>query len=270
MKLFTYYLLCCILTLVLVSCHSSDVAQPLAAEDRFAKGKQEFEKEDYLEAIEDFTAVTLQFPGSAVADDAQFYLGECRFQRGEYLLAAYEYQTLRKNMPASTLVPLSQYKIGLCYYRLSPKPPLDQNYTRKAIDEFQSFLEYFPTHELASDAEAKIRELNNRLAKKDYDTGVLYMKMENYRAATFYFGSVLEKYHDSEYAERAHVGKLQALIARKKYEEARVDLEKFMAKYPNTEFRSTVESIQYEIDQHLKGHSATNSGSLSVILAGRS
>src|SRR5712692_3323203 len=170
-----------ILGLIFSSCRSSDVAQNLRAEDRFAKGKHEFESEDYLDAIEDFTAITLQFPGSAVADSAQFYLAECRFQRGEYVQAAYEYQTLKRNMPASPLVSRAQYKVGLCYYKLSPKPPLDQSYTKKAIDEFQAFLEYFPTHELASDAGAKIHELINRLAKKDYETGALYMKMQNYK-----------------------------------------------------------------------------------------
>lgn len=259
MKASTALATCCILSFVFMflSCRSSDISQNLSAEDRFERGKHEFENEDYLDAIDDFMSLTLQFPGSSLADDAQFYLGECRFQRGEYLLAAYEYQTLKRSMPASPLVPLAQYKTGLCYYKLSPKTPLDQNHTRKAIDEFQTFLEYFPTHDFVSDAEAKIRELNNRLAKKDYDTAVLYMKMENYKAATFYFESLLEKYHDSEYAERAHVGKLQALMARKKYEEAKIDVDKFLMIYPNSEFKSTVKSIQYEIEQNLKGHSAT-------------
>lgn len=255
------------LLVTLSSCHSSDVIQNLSAEDRFERGKYKFDNRDFLEAIEDFTAITLQFPGSSVADDAQFYLGECRFQREEYVLAAYEYETLKKSMPASPLIPMAQYKIGLCYYKLSPKSSLDQNYTKKAIDEFQNFLEYFPTHTLAADAEAKILELNNRLAKKDYDTAVLYMKMENYKAATYYFDSVLEKFHDSEYAERAHFGKLEALVARKKYEDAKIEAEKFLAKYPNSEFKASVQSLRDDIDQHLKGRSATQHTPTTSFLA---
>jgi len=244
-----------ILMLTLVGCKSSDIGESMSAEDRFERGKQRFANKDYLEAIEDFSAVTLQYPGSAVADDAQYQLGECRFQREEYLLAAYEYEALKRSMPASPLVPMAQYKIGLCYYTLSPKPPLDQKYARRAIDEFQAFIEYYPTHELVPDAEAKIRELNNRLAEKDYRTGVLYMKMEYYKAALFYFDNVLEKYHDSDFAESAHYGKIEALYYRKKYQEARDEVDKFLARHPNSKLKSSVESMRESIEKNLKAQS---------------
>lgn len=252
---------------MLTGCHSSSVVQNLSAEELFQQGKQKYDDEDYLEAIDDFTAVTLQYPGSSVADNAQYHLAESRFQRGEYLLAAYEYETLKRNMPSSPLVSQAQYKIALCYYRLSPKSLLDQNYTKKALDEFQNFLEYFPTHELAHDAEAKIIELNARLAKKDYETAVLYMKMEYYKAATFYFGNVLEKYHDSEYAEHAHVGKVESLVARKKYDDAKVEVEKFLSRYPNSELKSKIQSLESDIDQHLKEQSATDFSPRSMYFA---
>jgi TolA-binding protein len=45
-------------------------------------GENLFDKEDYLEAINEFTIITLQFQGSQHAADAQFYLGDCRFKRG--------------------------------------------------------------------------------------------------------------------------------------------------------------------------------------------
>jgi outer membrane protein assembly factor BamD len=71
-------------------------------------------------------------------------------------------------------VPEAQYKLALSYYELSPRAPLDQQYTRKAIDEFQSFVEYYPNNPLVKDAAEKIRELNTRLAKKQYETAKLY------------------------------------------------------------------------------------------------
>jgi outer membrane protein assembly factor BamD len=254
-----------VVTLSVSGCGSSSTIETISAEEYFERGKTAFDNEDYLDAINDFTSLTIQYPGSSLADDAQFYLGEARFRRGEYLLAVYEYQSLRRNMPASPFVAQAQYNIGLSYYTLSPKSPLDQDYSVRAIDEFQNFLEYFPTHELVRDAEAKIIEMNNRLAKKDYDTGVLYMKMERYKAATFYFESVLEKHHDSEYAERAHVGKIEALMARKRFGEARVETEKFLAKYPESEFTSRVRSLEIEIDRSLGEQSAIDAASAGSI-----
>ncbi|MBI3364712.1 MAG: outer membrane protein assembly factor BamD [Ignavibacteriae bacterium] len=238
------------------ACSSSNVQQNLSADERFESGKKKFDNGDYLEAISEFETIRLQFPGSGVADKAQFYLGDCRFKQEEYLLAAEEYQTLKRNMPASPLVSEAQYKIALCYYSLAPTSPLDQSYTLRAIDEFQTFVEYYSKHERVPDAEEKIKELNTRLAKKLFDSAQLYMKMEYYKAASIYFGSVVEKYHDTPYAEPALLGKVKALVARKKYDEAKPEIEKFLERYPNSSQRTEAENLRQDINDHVKSHSA--------------
>ena len=159
-------------------------------------------------------------------------------------------------MPASPLVPLGQYKIGLCYYQLSPRPSLDQTYTVRAIDEFQTFIEYNPKHELVSDAEAKIAELNTRLAQKMFDTAELYMKMDYYKSASIYYSTVTEKYHDTQFAEPALLGLVKALVARNRYSEAKENIAKFLDKYPSSSHRGEAESLQLSIIDHLKSKSA--------------
>jgi outer membrane protein assembly factor BamD len=223
--------------LILGGCSSSEQATTLSAEERFEKGRLLYGEEDYLEAINEFTVVTLQYQGSAVADDAQCYLGECRFQREEYLLAAFEYQQLIRNMPASPLTPDAQYKIGLCYYNLSPKSSLDQVYTLKAIDELQTFVEYHPAHAQAVEAERLIKELTRRLAKKSFEVAEQYGVLEYYRAAVFYYDDVIEKYHDTEYAPQAYVGKTRMQLARRKYTEALQTITGFLEKFPESELR---------------------------------
>jgi len=252
---------CLLLTLVLVaglfwSCGSSNVPRPLTADERFQTGKQKFFDGDYLEAITEFEAVKLQFAGSAVADSAQYFLGECHFKREEYLLASEEYQGLRRNFTTSSLAPLAQYKIALSYYNLSPNSYLDQKYTVRAVDELQAFIEYYPKHELVHDAELKIQELDARLARKEYESGELYMKLDYYKAATYYFNTVVDKYHDTPYAEPALLGKIKALVARRKYDEAKPEAEKFLAKYRDSKLRPEVESILKYIQDRLNGKSA--------------
>jgi len=159
-------------------CSSSKEVANLSAEDRFEIGKEKFDKKKYLDAVEDFKYILIQYPGSAVADDAQFYLAESYYNKGEYLLAASEYENLIRGYPSSEYVPMSRYKLGLCYYNLSPKSQLDQTYTYKAIDALQGFIEYHPTSAFVQDAEQKIHELINKLAKRDYETAVFYMRRE--------------------------------------------------------------------------------------------
>ena len=232
------------------------MTQNLSAEERFEAGKKKFDSGDYLEAITEFETIKLQFPGSAVADDAAYLDAECRFRRGEYLLAAEEYQALRRNMPSSPFVPLAQYKTALCYYELAPKTALDQKYTERAIDEFQSFIDYYPKDTNVAAAETRITELNGRLAERLYKTAQLYMNMEYYKSATIYFNSVIEKYHDTPFAEPALLGKVRSLVLRKRYDEAREEIGKFLTKYPQSPLRKDAESLRNEIDEHLRGTSA--------------
>jgi outer membrane protein assembly factor BamD len=221
-------------SIITAGCGSSQEVVNLGAEERFALGKQEFDDGDYLDAIRDFQIVKLQYPGSSVADDAQFYMGESHFNRGEYLLAVEDYRTLKRNMASSPLVAMSQYKTAMCYYMLAPRPELDQTYTRQAIDEFQAFVEYYPVDERRADAEDKIRELNGRLAEKLFDTAEQYVKLSYYRAAGVYYDFVIQKYHDTPYAEPAHLGKIRTLLSRNRPAEAAAEIDRFIEKYPDS------------------------------------
>jgi outer membrane protein assembly factor BamD len=135
---------------------------------------------------------------------------------------------------------------------LSPNFILDQNYSKKAIDEYQAFLEYHPTDTLVSLAEQRISELNTKLAEKDYENGMTYMHMEYYKAATYYFDLVLDKYHDTQYAEPSYLKKAEALTNRKKFADAKETLEKFRSKYPSSVLKSDSDKLNSDIEAGLR------------------
>ena len=229
--------------LMMGGCSSGDEGSPPGAEELFKSAKEKFDEEDYLEAYEQFRVLTLQYQGSAFADDAQFYLGECQFRREDYILASFEYETLIRIMPTSEFVSNAQYQLAMCYYNRSPEYYHDQEFTVKAIDAFQAFLEYYPTDPRVPDAELRINELNAKLARKEYESGVIYMRMEYYRAATVSFDHVLEKYHDTPFAEPALLRKAESLYARRRFRDARDIATRFLEKYPSSSLRQTAESL---------------------------
>jgi outer membrane protein assembly factor BamD len=243
--------------LLLSGCSSGDSTKIMTVEERFSHAKTLFDKEDYLDAINEFTVITLQYQGSTYAADAQYHLGECRLRRGEFLLAAFEYSVVKRNYPASPQVPDAMYKLAFSYYKLSPRSSLDQQYTKRAVDEFQSFVEYYPSHAMAVDAETRIKELNTRQAKKQYDTAKLYSVMEYYRAALFYYDDVMEKYHDTEYAPLANVDKVELLLSRERYKDASVEVNRFLDRFPNSVLRGRMEKFKKEIDEALKARART-------------
>jgi outer membrane protein assembly factor BamD len=263
-----------LVTVLELGCHSSNVVETLSAEGRYALAKAKFDDGNYLDAIEDFRVITLQYPGSRVADSAQFFLAQSYFHRDQFVLAASEYETLVRSMSVSPLVPEARFQIGMCYYELSPSSDLDQQYTYKALDAFQSFIEYHPTNALVPQAEEKIRELNTKLAEKEYNSGKIYMKMEYYGAAERQFQFVLEKYHDTDYAPPALIGEVEALIARKKYSEAKKEIDKFFVRYPSSSLIDRAKQLSEQIESNLestgnskaddKGHSETQNSQSEV------
>ncbi len=233
-------------------CGSSEAVKEVSVEERFKAAMEQFNDRDYLDAINEFKAISLQYPGSAYADDAQYYLGECHFKRGEYLLAAYEYGDMKRSYPASSLVPDAQFKLGLSYYELSPPARLDQRYTIKAKDELQAFVEYYPSHEMASDAEAKIQELTDKLAEKAYNSAKLYQRMERYRAALHYLDEIIERYHDTNFAPLSYLTKAEIEISRKRFRSAKETVSRFISLFPNSVLRAQADRLLEEAESGLQ------------------
>ena len=84
------------------------------------------------------------------------------------------------------------------------------------------------------------------------------MKLEYYKSATLYFNSLVEKYHDTEFAEPALLGKVKTLVIRRKYLEAKPEIEKFIQKYPQSTSLQEAQNLQQEINNHINENSAAS------------
>ncbi len=243
---------------VFSACSSSKPPELATAEDRFREGMNEFVDENYFEAIQHFDVIRIQFPGSIVADSARFFCGMSRYNREEYLLASYEFNQLIQNIPSSRLVPEAQYMLAECYYQLSPAIQLDQVYTYRAINELQTFLELNPGHPRAQEAQKQTMELYDKLAEKEFVTGILYRDMESWASALIYFDNVIERYYNTSFVDDAMVEKLGILQRRKKWQEASRLADTFLEKYADSPLRQKVERIKVECD---RARTTTSAGS---------
>ena len=247
-----------IISAIFWSCSSSDEVSELGPEERLQYAIQIYNDEDYQEALDEFQSLILQYPGSAIVDDAQYYLGLTRYQREEYILAAYEFSKLIKSMPASEYVDDSQFLLAETYYQLSPNYNLDQQYTLKAIEELQAFIDFFPLNEKVGEAEKKINELNEKLARKTYNIAQIYEKMEFYTASLKYYDEVVETYHDTPYASQALYGKINLLMNRERQDEALKEMVKFLKLFPEDQNASEVEQMKNSLEAILKGGFSSN------------
>ena len=135
---------------IIVSCAGSK-SEGVSLQDRFNSGMGNLEKEKFLQAQSDFKYVVMRGTGSDLGDDAQYYLGEAFFRNKEYLLAVAEYEKLTRRMAFSPFVEDARFKICEAYRIESPKYYHDQEYTEKALERFQEFLDDFPNSNLNDD-----------------------------------------------------------------------------------------------------------------------
>ena len=183
-------------------------------------GLDNLDKEKYLQAQLDFKHIVIRGTGSDLGDDAQYYLGEAYFRNEEYLEAIAEYEKLTRRMGFSHFVEDARFKICEAYRIESPKYFHDQEYTEKALERYQEFLDDYPNSKYVNDVLASIEILREKMGLKLYETGILYMKMEEYESAKMTFERVVDHYYDTAVVHQARQGMVKALAQNRQIDEA--------------------------------------------------
>ena len=204
---------------LMISCSVDEKNVFTDPQEYFDKGVKAFDKKKWDKAIENFNMVILNSPGGELADDSQLKLGDCYFNKKEYLLAISEYQQLVERYSYSPFAEEAYYKTALSYFKISPKYPLDQDNTLKAFQYMQDFLDTYPTSEYLEAAEEKIDEIRGKLAKKIYESGYLYIKMQEWDSAILYFDDLLEQYYDTQWAYMAKIKKAYCYVRMRNFDD---------------------------------------------------
>ena len=207
--------------ILILSCTGTHSGSGVSLQERFNIGMENLEREKYLQAQTDFKYVVMRGTGTDLGDDAQYYLGESYYKNKEYLLAVAEYEKLTRKMAFSPFVEDARFKICESYRIESPKYYHDQEYTEKAIERYQEFLDDFPESKLNDAAVKSIENLRGKLGKKIYETGILYMKLDEFESAKMTFQSIMNMYYDTEIIQLAYQGMVEALARNREIDEAK-------------------------------------------------
>src|SRR5690606_34098877 len=118
--------------------------------------------------------------------------------------ARYHFQDFVEYYANSPRAEECRFMAAYCFYLEAPRASLDQEYTYRAIESLQLFLNIYPESERAEEASNLIQELRDRLVAKAFANAKLYLDMglmDDYRAAVIAFDNALRDYPDTKYAE---------------------------------------------------------------------
>ena len=146
-----------------ISCGSSRPSSQMDARQLFEAGKEKYEKEKYLSAIEFFQTIVFNYPGNSVVDTAQYYLGLSYFSNDEHELAAVEFNRLALNYPSSAYFENAVFMRAVSYYEATPdNSGLDQTDLERALTLLEDFLIDFPESQLIPDAQKYLAAARGR------------------------------------------------------------------------------------------------------------
>ncbi|MBC8213701.1 MAG: outer membrane protein assembly factor BamD [Candidatus Marinimicrobia bacterium] len=214
-----------ILTLLLAfNCAHKKSADKEDLTARFEKGKEYYEKEKYNKAKVEFDFITMKSRGTQLAVNAQYYLGELLFKQEKYIESSVEFARYIRLSRDPEKVELARFRMCECALNSSMEYQKDQSGSTRALDEFQAFIEDYPESKYVKEAGLSIESVRNKLAKKEYETARLYLKLEEYEGALIYFQSVLNLYYDTQYADDSRIGIVFTYILNNKREKAELYL----------------------------------------------
>lgn len=198
-----FSILALIFLFINISC-SSTQPQEEDIQALYHKAMKFLDKKRYLRAQEEFGNVAIKGLHTELGDDAQYYLAESYFLNKEYILAIAEYDQLIRRMGFSEYTQKARWRICQCYVKQSPKYFLEQSSTENALSKIQEYIDDYPNSEYHEEALDNIKVLRSKLAQKIFESGRLYIKMEEFDSAIITYEDLLANYYDTNLVEETH------------------------------------------------------------------
>lgn len=219
---------------VLGGCAIFRTPPPLTPDTAYEQGMQAYEAGRYRRAAELLQQFVTNVGPDARLKPALMALARSRMEMREYVTAASDYLRVATQFPGDPEA--AEARFGLCdaYYRLSPRPQLDQEYTHAAVTYCESYAQYYPASARAQEATRIVAELRGRLAEKAYLNGFYYYRRGLYDASVVYFDRVLEQFPETAHAPAA-LARLVEAYGRMGYrEEEEAARQRLLREYPQS------------------------------------
>lgn len=255
-----------LLILLVSSCKSK--FEKLRASNNIAMKYQEavklYENKKYSKAIILFEDLMTKYRGQAEAEDLYYFTAYTAYRLRDYTSARFHFRNFATTYPNSPRAEECRFMAAYSFYIDSPRPSLDQENTRKAIDELQLFINLYPDGEKAEEAGQLIQNLRDKLEQKAFSNAKLYYDMgqpDDYRAAVIAFESMLRQYPDTRYAEEIEflILKSQYLFAQNsmpyrqevRYNEAIDYYQSFIDSHPQSKFRKEADNLRASAEKQI-------------------
>lgn len=217
---------------------------------------------EYLKAQTLLELVVGAYRGRKELEDVYFKYAYTFYYLEKFVLAAYYFENFANTFPTSLNREEANYMTAFSYFQLSPSYRLDQEYTNKAIDAFQLFVNTYPNSERVEECNRQIDILRQKLETKAFESALLYFDLKQYQSATQSFENLLKDFPETANAERVRylIAQSAFLLAnnsvldkqKERFESALAYANDFMRKFPRSDYGRDIKTIIDTSEKKLK------------------
>ncbi len=178
----------------------------LTKEQIFERGEQQYAKRRFARARTYYQNVYENAPNDPLGRRSLLRIADTFFMQGDpvnLVEAQYKYRDFINRYPGTESGDYAMLQIAMVSYKQMERPDRDQQKTREAVDKFQDMVRAYPRSPLRPDAEKKLKEVFDRLARHEQIVARYYMKRRSYDAAVRRLNYVIDTYPN--YADRVSV-----------------------------------------------------------------
>lgn len=160
--------------------------------------------------------------------------GEAYFEKEEYAEALVEYNHFMDLHRNHVLAPYAAFRIGEIHVMMAKTFDRDPEPMQKAIAAFEQMRRDFPDSRYDAQAQQKLEECHDWIARMHLFVGQFYYRRGSYLAAAHRFGQVIKTYPDKPAASDALYFQAKAYHEMGADDWARDNLVTLLDKYPNS------------------------------------
>jgi outer membrane protein assembly factor BamD len=206
-------------------------------EQIFQKGEEFFANKKWSRARTFYSHVYENYPNDPLGRRSLLRVADTYFNQGDpvsLVEAQYKYRDFINRFPGSEQADYAMLQIAMVSYKQMEKPDRDQQRTREAVEKFNDMLKAYPRSPLRAEAEQRLGEATDRLAKHEHVVARFYIKRGSYNAALQRLNTLVDSYPNYSDRAGAFYDLASALEKMGRGAEARLYYERVLAEFPKS------------------------------------
>lgn len=211
----------------------------LTKEQLFEKGEALFEKHRWQKARSYYAYVYENFPNDPLGRRALLRVADSYYEQGDpvnLIEAQYKYRDFINRYPTSDKGDYAMLQIAMVSYKQMGKADRDQAKTREAAEKFNDMLKAYPRSPLRPQADAKMHDVQDRLARHEYLVAKYYMKRHSYYAALQRLNGIVDQYPNYTNRDEVFFDLGSALTGLGRTNEAKLYFERVISEFPKSNY----------------------------------